>query len=86
MRAAKFVTFVFNVRDRSRRFTPTLHMLRNDDSRKDEGRSSSGTRILETVQNGPVGPGRVNHNGGGETPIPAATSPNYYAQHGPDIP
>jgi hypothetical protein len=54
-------------------------MLRNDDSRKDEGRSSSGTRILETVQNDPVGPGRVNHNGGGETP-------NYYAQHGPDIP
>ena len=31
-------------------------MLRNDDSRKDEGRSSSGTRILETVQNDPVGP------------------------------
>ena len=30
-------------------------MLRNDDSRKDEGRSSSGTRILETVQNDPVG-------------------------------
>ena len=45
--------FFFNVRDRSRRFTPTLHMLRNDDSRKDEGRSCPGTYVMACVSFAP---------------------------------